>query len=242
MYSIKLDGEYIYSHLLNKMAIDVTLDQELNKSGTLKISLPPNSKEPVPLKSVFELYKDNKKVFEGRAIAPSKNLYGIVKYEVLGALDYFNDSVLQPFNFTNKTAGQFLAWIIEQHNSQVDEFKQFKMGKCDVTDGDSTENIVRSCESYSCTWDIIKSRLIDKLGGNLNVRYENDGKYIDYLTYGENNTQKIEFKKNLIDLTDEHNAGDICSILIPVGHQEEDKICDITTVNDNKNYIKNDES
>ena len=104
-----------------------------------------------------------------------------------------------------------------------------------------TDNIVRSCENYSCTWDIIKSRLLDKLTGNISVRFEEDGNYIDYLNTGNKNSQKIEFRKNLIELTDESSASDICSVLIPLGKKSEEGegIVDITLVNDNKNYIEN---
>ena len=94
----------------------------------------------------------------------------------------------------------FLNWLIENHNSQVQDFQKFKLGN--VTVSDPNNYITRSEENYPNTWEVLKSKLFDSaLGGFLCIRYEEDGNYIDYLSeFTLTNTQGIEFGENLLDL------------------------------------------
>jgi hypothetical protein len=54
---------------------------------------------------------------------------------------------------------------------------------------------------FTKTWDIFSQVLIEKLGGHLSIRYENNTRYLDYQAhYSTENNQAIEFGSNLLDL------------------------------------------
>ena len=82
-------------------------------------------------------------------------------------------------------------------------------------------------------------------GGYLRVRRAGGKKYLDYVSdYGGINSQPIRFGENLLDLTRYVKPTSIITALIPYGAtlesnntEEEEKPIDITTVNDGKDYI-----
>ena len=184
------------------------------------------------LKSVFEVSDEIGVIFRGRMTNNSYNFHNSTFVDLEGAMAYFNDSKVRPFYFPDDfiedadyiTAAEsgnviefFLNWLINQHNSQVEEFQRFKLGKVTVTDPNNY--LSRSDSTYPSTWEVLKSKLFDSaLGGYLCIRYEADGNYIDYLSEFElTNTQEIVFGENLLDLNTDSDATETYSAIIPIG-------------------------
>ena len=151
-------------------------------------------------------------------------------FEVEGKMAFFNDSMAKPFvfpdDFNGATASDniveyFLNWLIENHNSQVQDFQKFKLGN--VTVSDPNNYLSRSSEEIASTWETLKSKLFESnLGGYLCIRYEADGNYIDYLAdFEEINEQAIIFGENLLDLKCETDASTTYSAIIPIGAEIE---------------------
>jgi hypothetical protein len=111
----------------------------------------------------------------------------------------------------------FLSWALSQHNAQVTEAQQIKIGT--VTVKDSNNYIYRSAENYATTWDTVKEKLFDSsLGGYLLARYEADGVYVDYVDeLPLTNAQAIEFGENLLDLADEADTTETYTAILPIG-------------------------
>lgn len=184
------------------------------------------------LKSVFEVSDEIGVIFRGRMTNDSRDFDKCKFVDLEGAMAYFNDSKVRPYSFPEdwledegyiaaSTSGNviefFLAWLINQHNAQVDEFQRFKLGRVTVTDPNNY--LSRSDTKYPSTWDVLKSKLFDSaLGGYLCIRYEDDGNYIDYLSEFElTNTQEIVFGENLLDLKTETDATETYTAVIPIG-------------------------
>lgn len=184
------------------------------------------------LKSVFEVSDDNGVIFRGRATGDSVDFDHGKQVDLEGAMAYFNDSVVRPFEFPNdfqenanyiKAAQSgnviafFLGWLIDNHNSQVQDFQKMKLGNVTVTVPNNY--IVRSNSDYASTWETLKGKLFESiLGGFLCIRYEADGNYIDYLSeFTETNEQEIALGENLLDLRSETEMADVYSAIIPLG-------------------------
>lgn len=184
------------------------------------------------LKSVFEVSDEIGVIFRGRMTNDSRDFDKCKFVDLEGAMSYFNDSKVRPYSFPEdwledegyiaaSASGNviefFLAWLINQHNAQVDEFQRFKLGRVTVTDPNNY--LSRSDTKYPSTWDVLKSKLFDSaLGGYLCIRYEDDGNYIDYLSKFElTNTQEIVFGENLLDLKTETDATETYTAVIPIG-------------------------
>jgi hypothetical protein len=191
------------------------------------------------LKSVFEVADEIGVIFRGRMTENTRDFTNGKMVDLEGAMGFFNDSIVPSFNFPEDFIGNtdyikestsgnvvrfFLKWLIDNHNGQVQDFQQFKLGN--VTVSDPNNYITRSDSNLSNTWDILKSKLFDSaLGGNLCIRYEADGNYIDYLSeFTLTNTQDIEFGVNLLDLKHGEDANETYSAIVPIGAEIEVKI------------------
>lgn len=186
-------------------------------------------------RSIFEIRQDDDPIFRGRMTEDTKDFNNIKMVDLEGVLSFFNDSIIRPFSFPEDfleaadyiTAAEsgnvvefFLSWLIDSHNSQVQEFQRFKLGV--VTVADPNNYLSRSNKDYLKTWEILKTRLFEsEIGGFLCIRYEADGNYIDYLEDFElTNAQPIKYGENLLDLTSNSDASETYSAIIPLGKRK----------------------
>lgn len=184
------------------------------------------------LKSVLEVSDENGVIFRGRATGDTIDFDHGMAVDLEGAMAFFNDSVVRPFHFpddfkenTDYIAASkngnviefFLGWLIDNHNSQVEDFQKMKLGN--VTVSDPNNYITRSNSGYASTWEVLKAKLFDSsLEGFLCIRYEADGNYIDYISeFTETNSQEIAFGENILDLKNFTEASGTYSAIIPLG-------------------------
>ena len=184
------------------------------------------------LKSVFEVSDENSVIFRGRATGDSIDFDHGMAVDLEGAMAFFNDSVVRPFHLPDDFGENedyiqaaengnviefFLGWLIDNHNSQVEDFQKMKLGR--VTVSDPNNYITRSNSDYASTRATLKDKLFDSsLGGYLCIRYEADGNYIDYLEdFTEVNKQEIAFGENILDLKTATEASGTYSAIIPIG-------------------------
>lgn len=118
------------------------------------------------------------------------------------------------------------------HNSQVEERKQFVLGRVTVTD--SNDSLYRY-SNYDTTRELMSERLTDRLGGHFVIRHENGVRLLDYLSdedFYKKNTQTIEFAKNLLDFSRNIDASEIATRIIPLGAKKEDSENDVGILED----------
>lgn len=236
MYQIKCDGLPLLDLRDEDLIVgSPKINLEVNTTGEGSFYIydnHPHYGRLKKLKSVFEVSDEIGVIFRGRMTNDSRDFDKCKFVDLEGAMSYFNDSKVRPYSFPEdwladdgyiaaSASGNviefFLAWLINQHNAQVDEFQRFKLGRVTVTDPNNY--LSRSDTKYPSTWDVLKSKLFDSaLGGYLCIRYEDDGNYIDYLSsFDLTNTQEIVFGENLLDLKTETDATETYTAVIPVG-------------------------
>lgn len=222
-------------------ATEITLTEQANTTSTLKFTLPvlnPSIKAPVETVPGIELYEDNVLVFEGRVLYTDDDIVGNRTFTCEGSLAYLLDSIVRPTTTQDTTIQEYLQYLINQHNSQVEEAKQFQFGTVTVTN--STDNVYRIDNDYANTLTVIQEKLVNRLGGYLRVRVLNGVRYLDYLeTYDTQSNQVIEFQKNILDINNHISAENVITALIPLGAKDEETELPITieSVNDGKDYI-----
>lgn len=234
MYQITVDDNILYDlRVEDRKVINPKLSVELNKSGTLTFTVPPTNPTKINLlKSIIRVFKNDNKIFEGRALNNESDFYNKGKIVCEGELAYLIDSIIRPYELHNVSVEDYLQFLINNHNSQVEVQKQFKIGNITVID--NNDSIYRRNENYTKTLDEINEKLINRLGGYLIIRYENNTRYLDYVsTLDKVNTQVIRFGTNLLDITQYLNGADVKTAIIPIG---KDKIT-ISDVNNNLDYI-----
>lgn len=231
MYKVYCDGTKIYdSHIEGYEIFNANLELELNKVGAFNFEIYPTHHSFYLLskmKSLIEVYQDDYLIFKGRILDDEQGFYNEKQVVCEGELAFLFDSIIRPYEFEG-TPEEYLEKLIDEHNAQVEETKQFKLGIVTITDGDTTNadnKITRSDTEYKTTWDLITAKLINLLGGYIWVRHETDGTYIDYLEdFDILSNQKIELGKNLLDITKTSKGADIASAIIPLGGSGDSKL------------------
>ena len=200
------------------------------------------------LKTLVEILntKTNKIIFKGRALlsTPSMDKNGLLKKTVIceSEMGYLMDSI-QPYGeYHNITVKGFLELLINNHNSQVAANKRFVVGNVNIED---SNNSLYRFLNYEKTFEAIKDKLIDRLGGELLVRYENNVRYLDYVkTIGKTSTTEVRLSKNLVTVEQERDPSSIITRLIPLGGKLDDseERVTISSVNNGKIYIDDEEA
>lgn len=232
------------------IALNPKLSLQLNKTGSLSFALPAgheNYDKINKLTSVIEVYQDNDLIFSGRPLSDEVDFYNTGTIPCEGDLSYLLDSKQRPYEYTGDIRS-FLQQLITNHNAQVETGKQIQLG--DVTMVDPNGYINRSDSGYADTLTTINEKLVKTHGGYIRIRHNGGNRYLDYLSdYGHTNTQVIRFGENLIDLKRYAKAESIRTAIIPLGAETEEEgingtklRVNITSVNDGKDYIFNQEA
>lgn len=221
------------------------LTLEVNKTGSFTFSIYPEHihyQKIQRIKTIITVYQDDALLFRGRVLNEEIGFHNERQVVCEGQLAFLLDTIQRPYDFTGSVA-EYLQLLITNHNTQVEEEKRFTVGN--VTVADSNDYIVRSNIDHVNTWDEINKKLIDNLGGFLQVRNENGNIYLDYLQdFSKISSQTIEFGINLISLNKIRKGEGITTALIPLGAklkdaegQDTDQRLTIETVNGGVDYI-----
>ena len=238
MYQLKYKNYILYDPRLadEKLIVrDPSVKLAVSKAG--KMSFTVDAEHPYlsnlrRMSGLVELLDGTFPIYRGRITSDIKDFYGAHKIETEGIMAVLNDSIIPPFNFPGdfeddtayKAAAAsgnvvefFFRWILSQHNAQVTAEQQIKPGV--VTVSDPNNYISRSSEEYATAMTTISDKLLkSSLGGNLLIRYEDDGNYLDYYAaLPLTNTQTVEFAENLLDLSSETDGADIYTAILPEG-------------------------
>ncbi len=255
MYEVKAinASEEIYLNIVSTEPdaprITGTIKQGINVIDSFTFTIYPNhpaynALHPFSTKITVFNTKTRKYEFVGRVLMTKKRMEssGLISTEVVceSELGYLNDSITQYGEYHDTSVRDYLQIILDNHNKQVSADKQFQVGIVEVE-----ENLYRYL-SYDKTFATIKDKLLDRLGGELRIRYENGIRYLDYLTeIGEVKTTDIRLAKNLITIEQEQDPSDIISRLIPLGNKigdDTEERLTISEVNHGINYIDDEEA
>lgn len=253
MYTIYVDGDLIYSPTLiddGYYVVDPKINSELNLISTFEFGLPVGAvgyNRINKLKSIITVYDDDVRVFRGRCLSDETDIDNQKNIYCEGELGFLQDSVVSHYEFTGTVANYFTQ-LVNNHNSQVGDDKKFQVGQITVQDVGS---IYRGSGKYPSTFNEIKDKLLDKIGGYLIPRYEvENGVEVEYLDYladsGGQNSQIIELGVNLIDFSQKVDGQDIFTVIVPLGVVTEqgetgrpDTRLTIASVNGGKEYLEN---
>lgn len=179
-----------------------------------------------PMHTHVEVYDDDKLLFRGRAIKPKKEMQTsgrfIRTYTFEDIEAYLLDSVQRFYEAVGLTPKEFLQSLLDVHNSQVPQYKQFKLRNCNVTN--NKDDAYRQID-YPKTRDAIKDKLINELGGYLVTEYKQDGpNMLDYVTDIGNdhkNDTPIQLAVNMKSASLMIDPTKVITRVIPLGKQLE---------------------
>lgn len=197
-----------------------------NINGSASFSVYPNHPYYDKVKKLTTdiiFYRDDEPEFYGRVLYDDEDFSGTKKVFVEGELAFLCDSIQRPKVYHNISVKAYVQDLIDIHNAQVEERKQFTVGR--VTVKDSNDSLYRY-SNYEDTRTAFKEKLISRLGGHLVIRHVDGLRILDYLSdedYYTKNTQGIRFGKNLLDFSKNMDASDLVTCVIPLGAKLDEK-------------------
>ncbi len=245
MIKIYADGALIYDSRLGEPGKDYTLlglktTTALNKGGTAEIVMPPGHPAYSALishRSIVEFYRDGVLRFRGRALQPADDWANRRTWTCEGELCLFQDAVSRPYLYQDTPEAIFTA-LIQDYNSQVEPFKQFKVGTVTVTD--ANDYVRLESETAEQVLDTL-NKLQTRCGGYFRFSTDKDGARVInwYAELNNRSGQCIEFGENLLDFSRNGANTDLLTGIIPYGAKSEETGAriDITSVNNDLDYI-----
>lgn len=175
-----------------------------------------------PFQTHIEVYQDNKMIFRGRALDLTRMMKDsgqfVQSFVFEDVQNYLKDTCQRWAKIQNTTPEQFFRKIINTHNSQVPDYKKFVVETVDVTN--NTDNVYRYIEDGATTWDTIKDKLIDRLGGYIKIEYLGQKNHISYYQQpGKEhpNDTPIQVAKNLQSASIQIDPTEVITQLVPLG-------------------------
>ncbi len=245
MIQILADGVTAYDSRLRQPGMDYTLlglktVSGLNKGGTAEIIMPsghPAYNAYIGLRTIVEIYRDDKLRWRGRALYPKDDSLGRRTILCEGELCFFRDGVSRPYLYQDSPQNIFAA-VVNDYNAQVEPFKQFRVGQITVTDANDYIRLESSRAEQS--QDTL-NKLLDRCGGYFIFTTAEDGvreiNWYAELSYASG--QVIEFGSNLLDFARTGSNTDLVTGIIPYGAKDATtgQRVDITGVNNGLDYI-----
>jgi hypothetical protein len=242
MYQIEYLGRMIWGNDLSDSILEPKLDEELNSAGTFTFTIPVENEWAWNNIQVFKgeirIYEGDDIIWFGRPLQIVRNWKNQKVVTCEGALAYFNDSIqathtyekLPLYTHPDYQSGKkgFINTIVDLHNDQVhiageDTSRQIFIGTIDV---DDENNIYREVD-YNTTAECLQQMCLDTNGGYFILRKAvdpEDGNLKTYLDWRKEppygTTQKIVFGENLLDLNQDLNGADVCTVLLALGKDD----------------------
>lgn len=228
----------------NARVLNGQIDDAINSISKFTFTINSNNpgwSEIQEYASKIQVVKNDKNIFQGRVIqvVPTMSANGLIQKRVTceSALGMLNDSILNYNNLISSNP----AWIIQQtllwHNEQVSGDQKISAGTIDVADYSNYAYEYR----WQCTYDFLKTEIVDRLGAEMQIRYDDDGtKRLDIMKK-INDTEgcDIEICKNLKTITITPTVSDVATRIIPLGVElDGGQRVNISTENDGKIYIE----
>lgn len=215
------------------LVLSPKLTREVSKGGSLVFTMTRDHTQYdmlQKLSTVVQVRRDGKEIWRGRVLKHEADFYNRRVVYCEGALSYFNDSSITPFNYKG-TLRQFLQHIVAAHNEQVkSKMKCFQLGtvtaalgNLQVQFGDADQYGVG--EDYGKVWDILDKLVLKVFGGYFYFGFDaatgyNVLNYCDQAYEEKRETaQEIEYGRNLLNLNETTDATDLYTRIYPIGNK-----------------------
>lgn len=227
------DKRLIYApNSRNALVLSPKLTREVSKGGSLSFTMTRDHEQYESLQKMstcITVEQDDKEIWRGRVLSHEADWYNRRVIYCEGALSYFNDSAITPFNYEGKLT-QFLQHLIDAHNQQCGnmKMKRFELGTVTAALGDlvvhyGDRDSYGVGEDYGSTWDIIDKMVLKVYGGYAYCTY-NPATGNNVLNYCDQSfeadrlvNQTIEYGVNLLDFTEKTDTNSLFTRVYPMG-------------------------
>lgn len=216
------------------------ITQALNTIHEFSFAIPfthPLYNKMVPFKSIVEVVNlyDGKVEFVGRVLTSTNEMTtdGFAQKVVCeDFLSYLHDSAQWFQKLPNQGAAPYLTEILRVANGEVEEYKRINLNTCTVNS--RTDKPWRYL-GYESTWDCVRERIINNIGGYLTIYERNTRLYVDWTAQiGETKKSPLQIGKNIKSASRALDFDGLATQIMPIGadiqkeHPDEDQSPDVT--------------
>lgn len=245
MYKMKAGGVVFYDPSSDDTSLHVINPEatfEVNKVDKLTFEMLPDNvmyNGFEKMVTIVTLEQDGEVIFRGRVLETTTNSYNKREVYCEGELGYLHDSCIRPYYFDGKAIDLFHQ-IVDWHNEQVEEHKRFEVGIVTAIDEDTEAKT--DSQNYADALGELRQMFVTVYRGYLRIRTVDGVRYLDYIKeFTDECEQPIAFGVNLVDIENKIDAGEVFSVLIPLGGYNtvsRNTPVDIKDVNDGKDYLE----
>lgn len=246
MYKVTCDGKTLHdNHLQSLKVMEGQLTLELGKTGAFEFVIYPNHPyydAVKPVISIIEVFRNELSIFRGRVLSIKYGFYNEKQVFCEGELAFLLDSIVPPHAYYGSFI-EYLDYILDIHNAQVEPGKRFTVGSRTVAEFYPFE--VVEDFNFLTSFETINKRMVESSGGYLQARHTYGTMYLDLLVPEANisnvSAQKIRLGKNLLDLRKEIEGSEVFSGIVPLGAKigDTENRLDISGVNGGSYSITN---
>lgn len=244
MIQVFADDALVYDSRLEVYdLVSLKVTNGISIGGTASIVLPtghPAYNLFTNMRTIVTVYRDGALRFRGRFLYPSDDFYGQRTITCEGERCLLRDGVTRPYVYQDSPSNIF-ADVIAQYNSQVDDFKKFRLGECTVEDPNGYIRLESSnAETNLDTVD----KLIERCGGYLVFTTANDGARVVnwYASLNYQSRQVIELGENLLNYASSASATDLVTRVHAYGAKFGELRLSLGEINGGLDYIQDDEA
>lgn len=216
------------------------ITQALNTIHEFSFAVPfthPLYNKMVPFKSIVEVVNlyDGKVEFVGRVLTSTNEMAtnGFAqKVTCEDFLSFLHDSAQWFQKLPNQGAAPYLTEILRVANGEVEDYKRINLGTCTVNS--RTDKPWRYL-GYESTWDCVRERIINNIGGYLTIYERNTRLYVDWTAQiGETKKSPLQIGKNIKSASRALDFDGLATQIMPIGadiqkeHPDEDQSPDVT--------------
>lgn len=223
------------------------LTREVSKGGSLVFTMlrsHPHYNDLTKMRTVVSVHQDGKEIWRGRVLSHEADWLNRRVVYCEGALSYFNDTCITPFNYRGKLA-DFLQNLIDIHNSIIagrsgettqgmhptypeDRMRQFELGKVTAALGDQVvtfgdKDRYGVGQEFGSIWEVMSKMVLKTYGGYVYCTYNSETglnvlNYCDQAYEADRQTkQNIEYGVNLLDFTEKTDTNNMYTRIWPLG-------------------------
>lgn len=223
------------------------LNLDWSATGSFDFEIEPRSpfyNSFLHLRTIIRVEYDGDTIFRGRVLTIGNTMWGTKRIKCEDQYGFFRDAQHEGVADDKRsmiTLSSYVRSLIDDYNRQManEPDKMFYVGEIP---GNYSSSITadQRCPDISekfgsSSWQEIKACLDDVgsgYGGHWRVRYVGGRAYLDLLKNYFNatiNSQPIELKKNLLDLSNNYQVDNIFTVVIPLGSSESSTTGNTTT-------------
>lgn len=248
MFTILSDGNTMYAPTLIESGYVVTspkLTKEVNKAGSLEFTLPatnPAYSDYSKMKSLLTVEEDETEIWRGRVSSDERDFYSNKTIFAEGELAFLNDVPYPPYDHSSNgvTVQSYLSELLTYYNNHCSSYRKILLGT--VNGAESSWRVTAKSEEWSNILNNISENVVEQFGGYFITRRDETANvtYLDYYNNQSNlSLQEIRFGENLLDLTENIDASEVYTQIIPLGKSDQNgNRVDITSVNNGNNALR----